>query len=251
MLNCGIMNLPPVDLSYLHERFRELATRVQEAWEAASQTGDDDMDMPVMLREAMSQLIEMLNPIHGEDSPQAPEPVEINTLCDYGLHLLEELSAIAGQLDQPSLAGEIERLSLPCALWFARQGAEIRNLAQVVNSLAFYANQPADPRAMASLYTQCCELVEATSPACEDSAANDPRHPWRLLLLNRAIVATRSHNPELMEPAFDAIVEYLPQEAPQFFTEGMEQMAIIDYPAQVREIVQRYFSACASPRRLH
>ena len=244
------MNLPPVDLSLLNERFRELANQVLEASETSRQT-IDDMDEPVMLREAMSQLIEMLNHLSAGDDPQVARAAEINTLCEYGLHLIEELSALAGRLEQQALASEIERLSLPCALWFARQGAEIRNLAPVVNALAFLANQSADPRTMARLYTHCCEVVEATSPACEDSDANDPRQPWRMLLLNRAIVATRSHNPELIEPAFDAIVDYLPQEAAQFFAEGMEQMAIMDYPAQVRELVQRYFSTCASPRRLH
>jgi hypothetical protein len=37
----------------------------------------------------------------------------------------------------------------------------------------------------------------------------------------------------------------------RFFSEGMEQMAVIDYPAHVREVVRRYFAAYASPRRLH
>ena len=41
------------------------------------------------------------------------------------------------------------------------------------------------------------------------------------------------------------------QDAPGFFAEGMEQMVIIDYPAPVREVVGRYFAACASPGRLH
>jgi len=249
MVESRVMNLPPVDLSYLHERFRELATRVQEAWETSGQTGDD-MDMPVMLREAMSQLIDLLDRIQGNED-EGVEPAEINTLCEYGLHLLEELSRIAADLDQALLAVEIEHLSLPCALWFARRGGEIRSLGPVVNTLAYHANQSTDPQAMTRLYTHCCELIEATSPACEDAAAGDPRHPWRLLLLNRAIVATRSHNPELMEAAFDAIVECLPQDAPRFFTEGMEQIAIIDYPEPVREIVRQYFASYASSRRLH
>lgn len=244
------MNLPPVDLPYLRERFSELAAQVQYAWETSSRPGDE-MDMPIMLREAMSQLVDMLNHLGEQHQDSSAGPPEINTLCEYGLHLVEELSQVASGLEQPVLAAEIEQLSLPFALWFARHGGEIRQLTPIVNALAFFANQASDPQAMARLYTHCCELIEATSPACEDSAADKPEHPWRLLLLNRAIVATRSHNPELMEPAFDAIVECLPQDAMRFFAEGMEQMAIIDYPAQVREVVRRYFAAYASPRRLH
>jgi len=41
------------------------------------------------------------------------------------------------------------------------------------------------------------------------------------------------------------------EETYRFFAEGMEQMAVIDYPAQVREVVRRYFAANSSPRRLH
>ena len=244
------MNLPPVDLSYLREKFGELAAQVQDTWET-SRHADDETNMPMMLRDAMAQLVDILNHIDRHSRGDAAEPAEINTLCEYGLHLLEELSQVAAGLERPVLAAEIEQLSLPFALWFARHGGEIRQLAPVVNAVAYFANQTSDPKTMTSLYTHCCELIEATSPSCEDSAADRPEHPWRLLLLNRAIVATRSHNPELMEPAFDAIVECLPQDATRFFTEGMEQMTIIDYPAHVREVVRRYFATYASPRRLH
>ena len=104
---------------------------------------------------------------------------------------------------------------------------------------------------MAELYTQCCELIDATNPICEAPAVDDPSDPWRLLLINRAIVATRSHNPELIESAFDAVLESLPGDAPKFFAEGMEQMTILDYPDDVREVVRRYYLAHAVPRRLH
>ena len=246
MLNSPGMNLPPVDLIFLRERFNELAAKVQEHWEASAFT-DQESNNPVMLGDAMSQLVDMLNHIHQGDA----SPTEINTLCEYGLHLLDELAQQATQLNQADLANEVERLSLPYALWFARNGSELRQLTHIVNALAQYANQASRPQTMAELYVQCCELIEATSPSVEDSASGNPKHPWRLLLLNRAIVATRSHNPELMEPAFDAIVEHLPQDAAGFFAEGMEQMAIIDYPAPVREVVRRYFLAHASPKRLH
>lgn len=250
MLNSSPMKLPPVDLAYLHERFRELASQVRETWEASSHASAD-LDTPVLLRDAMSQLIDMLAQIQDEARQETTNPTELNTLSEYGLHLLDEMSQLAESLEQPALAAEIERLALPYALWIARHGGEIRHLAPVVNALAHFANQASDPQAMVGLYTHCCELIEATSPACEDPAPNDPKHPWRLLLLNRAIVATRSHNPELMEPAFDAIVECLPNDAQRFFAEGMEQMVVIDYPDHVREIVRRYFLAHAIPRRLH
>ena len=244
------MTIPPADLSFLRERLRELASQLSDVWESAGRSREE-AGAPTQVGEAMLQLIDVLRQIENDDTPQPGNATEINTLSEYGLHLLDELAKCAAGLDQTALAAEIEQLSLPYAVWIARQGGEIRHLSPVVNALAHLANQASRPVVMAALYSLCCELVEAASPALEEPAARDPQHPWRLLLLNRAIVATRSHNPELMESAFDAVVEHLPSDAQGFFAEGMEQTAIIDYPDPVRELMRRYFLAYAAPKRLH
>jgi hypothetical protein len=245
------MRLPPADLPYLREQLLELAAQVRDAWDA-SDPPRAQIDSPTLLRDALSQLIDMLGHVQEARLAEEADPAEINTLGEYGLHLLDELAQLAAGLDQPTLATRIEQLCLPFALWIARQGGEIRSLGPVVNALAHYANAASHPQTMAALYTCCCELIEAASPACEEQASQGAQpHPWRLLLLNRAIVATRSHNPELMEAAFDAIVEHLPEEARRFFAEGMEQMAIIDYPDPVRDVVRRYFLAHGTARLLH
>ena len=246
MLNCAAMNLPPADLVFLRDQFSDLARQLHELWEGTA-LGDGSVDSPQLLGDAMTQLVDMLHTLESG----AHRPGEVNTLGEYGLHLIDELSAIARQVNQAELAGDIENLSLPLALWVVRRDGEIRNLASIVNAVARYANQASRPQTMAELYTHCCELIEAASPACEETPLSDGRHPWRLLLLNRAIVATRSLNPELMAAAFDAIVDQLPDEAQRFFAEGMEQMAVIDYPDSVREIMKRYYLANAAPRRLH
>jgi hypothetical protein len=249
MLDFTAMKLPPVDLSFLQERIAELATQVREAWEGSGDTGDSES--PVLLRDAMRQLLELLGRIDPQTDATAENAAELTTLGEYGMHLLEQLSEVATRCGQADLAREIEHLSLPFALWLARRGAEIRRLAPVVNALAHHANQVSQPQSMVGLYTCFCEVVEALSPNCEEPGNNDPHHPWRLLLLNRAIVATRSHNPELMVPAFDAIVEQLPADAENFFAEGMEQIMVIDYPEQVKAVIRRYFLAHARPKKLH
>ena len=250
VLNCPAMSMPPADLSYLRERVRELATLVHETWESSCRD-PQDADDPRPTGDALLQLIDMLDHLQSDAHVPGISPAELNTLSEYGLQLLSELAGTASRLDHPTLAAEIEHLSFPYALWIARHGGEIRRLESVVNALAHFANQSSSPETMASLYCQCCELIDATSPAAEEGSAGNPRNPWRLLLLNRAIVATRSLNAEFMEPAFNAIVELLPNDAERFFAEGMEQMAVIDYPEHVRAVVRRYYLAHAVPRRLH
>jgi len=95
-------------------------------------------------------------------------------------------------------------------------------------------------------------VINAVDPdISQETAPADPRNPWRVLLLNRAIVATRSHQVALMEESFASIVEYLPQEAPAFFREGMEQMDALAYPIRVRAVIQRFYDQWSERRVLH
>jgi len=72
-----------------------------------------------------------------------------------------------------------------------------------------------------------------------------------VLLLNHCIVATRSHNPELMEAAFAVLTDKLPADAPRFFSEGMQQMEALDYPGHVREVMEKYHRKWNVDRSLH
>ena len=65
---------------------------------------------------AMAQLIDMLSSLAAGEQRGSPQKGDINTLGAYGLQLLEDLTDVARQLNQPTLASEIERLSLPLAL---------------------------------------------------------------------------------------------------------------------------------------
>ena len=64
--------------------------------------------------------------------------------------------------------------------------------------------------------------------------------PWRLLHINRGIVATRTYDVDIMKKAFDELLIYLPDEAPEFFIEGMREMDALDYPTHVRELMEFY-----------
>jgi hypothetical protein len=92
-------------------------------------------------------------------------------------------------------------------------------------------------------------VAQASSSAIkQDLEKNNPIRPWRILHLNRGIMATRTHNPALMERVFDDLVRYLPEDAPTFFAEGMQQMEALNYPQPVRQIMGRYFDRWTRPR---
>ncbi|MGB5455305.1 MAG: hypothetical protein WBO18_04930, partial [Gammaproteobacteria bacterium] len=91
----------------------------------------------------------------------------------------------------------------------------------------------------------------ASSEIRQDLDQSNPMRPWRIINLNYGIVATRSHDPALMDQAFSKLVENLPQDARAFFREGMQQMDIVGYPEEVREVVERYERMWGSEDTLH
>ena len=122
----------------------------------------------------------------------------------------------------------------------------------VVNSLAGYANEIAEPYLLAELTRVIQEVIDACdSEISRDLEQTNMMRPWRILNLNYGIVATRSHQPELIEQAYDALVKNLPQDAREFFKEGLQQMDAIGYPEEVREVVERYNKMWGSEGVLH
>ena len=253
------MKIPPVDIRYVADVFSRAAREVNEVYEDASNPVEPSESTPNLMTEAMLQLVDVLQHRSGEDVPTDPGPADgllskanIHDLGDYGLNLLAEMSDIASQLKLATRSSEIETLALPFGLWIARRGGELSTLEPMVNTLATLANSLEDPAKLEDLCNMANEIVDAASPAlAHDLDTSNPFRPWRILLLNRAILATRSHRTRLMESAFDAINEHLPADAPGFFRDGMEQMELLDYPDHVREVVQRYFNLWSNRRALH
>jgi len=247
------MKTTAVDIAFILDAFREQVEQLLEQWRFQSQ--DDPEQDPVQLANSMHELCRVLQRLESgpggfQDEPSVPGQ-EIEALGNYGLDLLVELSELASDMGMQDCSLELEGLCLPMAAWIARHGGEIQRLPPVVNTLARYANQTTDPNHMRELYNQTTEVFEAVSPHVIESNPNDPSHPWRLLVINRAIVATRTLEPVLMEPALKAVVEFLPEDAPRFFEEGLRQMDKIGYPEQVREVMRRYHALFDTVRTLH
>ncbi|MCW9004972.1 MAG: hypothetical protein OQK70_06905, partial [Gammaproteobacteria bacterium] len=81
--------------------------------------------------------------------------------------------------------------------------------------------------------------------------ATNPVRPWRILNLNWGIVATRSHNAELIDRVYAQLIKNIPADIHGFVTEAMQQMDIIGYPDHVRKVVAKYYSSLGYDQALH
>jgi hypothetical protein len=248
--------IPAVDIAYIADELDQFADELAAADEDSGAALRED---PASLIDALRQLLDELR--RRAFGPQTDALTETATLSagrdfsalgNHGLDLIAQLAALAGRLGRRNIVQRIEGLALPLACWSARQGAEISSLGPVVNGAAALANRLREPTSLAQLYVLLREICGAVSPQVSQPALfPDPTRPWRVLLFNQAIVATRSHQPGLMEEAFELLTEHLPDDAPEFFREGMEQMDALDYPTQTRAVMERYYSKWCKGRTLH
>ena len=249
--------LSPVDISYIADELRAHSQELLDAFE--DQDDDTDSD-PQLLLQALDDLFDGLRRLEDEGPPVASSMddanqspfIDVRALGEHGIDLLARLAALADRLLLPQQARAIEELTLPLACWIARHGGELTYLGPVVNGAANLANRLDKPSDLGELHGLLTEIVNAVDPeVSQENPTADTNRPWRILLINRAIVATRSHRPELMDQAFESVAEYLPEEAPSFFREGMEQMDALNYPPQVRAVMLRFHERWCSRRVLH
>ena len=245
------MKLPPADLVFITECIEQCGRELMDCWEDAG--SPHDCMTPEQLLHAMQQLLSVLSPLQKAMPPNGnvEREQELKTLGEHGLHLLGELARLGQDFGLGLQTRAIRDLCFPFALWIARHGGEFATLEPVADAVAELANRLSDPETLSELYGQINELLEAAAPAIARSSERRPTLALRILLLNRAIVATRSHRPALMEEAFVAVAELLPEDAPRFFEEAMEQMDVIGYPEHVRVVVERHYLHHCSGRTLH
>ncbi len=156
--------------------------------------------------------------------------------------LIDRLMVFASNIKHQESFALMEDFLLQFVLWFASAGGKISSLIPVVNLIAARSNRLHESTELKQLMADIEIVINATEPLIqEDMDDRDPRRPWRVLLLNYAITATRTHQPELMDRAFQSLIHHLPDDLKQFFTEGMSQMVALDYPDSVKEVMQRYY----------
>jgi len=249
-----------MDFSFNANTFKDLFHNTVAEYIDAAVPDDQDVNSPQQLLAAMDQAIDVMTRADTDSTVQKNMKVEsmamleekdISKIGQYTLDLLEGMVTYV-QNKTGEQNRELIRLSVPVSLWVARHGGKLSQIDMLVNSLAGYANEIVEPHVLAQLAAVIKEVINA----CDNDIRRDidqasMMRPWRVLNLNYGIVATRSHQPELIEQAYDELVKNLPQDARQFFKEGMQQMDVVGYPDEVREVVVRYNNMWGSESSLH
>ena len=243
------MKFDATSLMPISEALNELSQPVCDVWEG------NEEPSPELVLKALLQLFKLLENHsldHSVQNSDRLKPDEINELGEYGLTLLEEMSAFADDLGLGDIANSIEDLAFPFAIWLARNEVELKNITPVVNALSRKVNVITETHMMRQLFNYTNEIIDCLNPDIpQDTEKNDPQRPWRVLVINRALLAARSHDIDLMKNAFDFLSEQLPEEATGFFEDSVEQMHLARYPEPVKELIQHYFLMHCTSHTLH
>jgi len=249
-----------MDFSFNANNFRALFESAAEAHLATQQVDErDDESASHNLVAAMYQGIDVMARADSNFAARAHErklepPLSADEVTEIGEHVLSLLEALVANEEEITRRQnrELMRLAIPVSLWVAEHGGRLQHIELAVNSLAGYANELSDSLQLANLCRVMATIIDAVSDEIRrDLEQTNAMRPWRILNLNYGIVATRSHNLELIEQAYEVLVKNLPQDARQFFREGMQQMDIIGYPEEVRAVVEKYDQLWGSASTLH
>jgi len=208
-----------------------------------SEQGNADNDMML----AFDEIDKFLSSALENNILQQEQQQLINARANELILLIDRLVNFSSQIQHQESFSYFEEFLFLFSLWFAKSGGVITQLIPIVNLIAALSNRLRDQFALKQLWINIEIFIHATEQSIQDDMDDrDPRRPWRVLLLNYAITATRTHEPELMEKSFQFLVENLPDDLKQFFTEGMGQMTALDYPKPVRDIMEKYYQQYAA-----
>ncbi len=108
------------------------------------------------------------------------------------------------------------------ALWAIRHQVALEVVEPVANALARRSNEAASKAELSAIvglmHGVIAHVAERLAPDLERS---NPERPWRILHVNLAITAIRTEDPALLDLAFDALDQGLPDEAGGFYGEAL------------------------------
>jgi len=246
-------------MQVLNGKLSTIETAISGSMETCKQAIENSSALPAAetdlpkLEQGFGQLVDAMNQIEADTRTDgADSTADVTEIGKYALHLQEALSDLVDKAGLSEHKQQLACLSINMALWIADHGGLLDSLEPVVDAIAQIANSTQDPQQLDQLGAVIARIINAVSVLISaDLEKMNPDRPWRLLLLNYGIVATRSHNSASMETAFALLTRNLPEDASHFFSQGMQQMDALDYPSHVRKIMEKYHSDWPVNRPLH
>lgn len=219
------------------EFFRRLPNQLEEYFDADYQSAFNH------LMGATEEFFDVALTIdHQAEEDHVISAKEATDIGEHAFILLLKLIDLMEKLDLPHKRRELEQVSLIFARWVIQYNGQLNHIEPMTNAFAHSANNMTDKRSLHALVELMSLVVNACSASIKhDLESSSLYRPWRLLLINRSIVATRTHDLDLIRRVFDDMVFYLPQDAASFFSEGMDEVDSLDYPAEVQELIEQYF----------
>ena len=220
-----------------HQYFKKLPAELTDYFDDAYQSAFDQ------LMKALEQFFDVTSTVNQQAADdQIISSTEATEIGDHGFILLLKLVNLMEKLDLPHKRKEIEQISLIFARWVIHFNGQLKHIEPIVNAFAHSANSMKEKKSLLALIELMDMVVDASSDEIKhDLESSNIYRPWRLLHINRGIVATRTHDADIMKKVFDEMILYLPQDAASFFSEGMQEMDALDYPPNVQKVIEEYF----------
>ena len=194
---------------------------------------------PLALASALSDFYMISSSLEsGHNHMDAEQMAEFG---DYGMDLLDRLSAQLRHLEILDQREKLSRVYASLAVWLARRDAVLSNIEGAADGFAWLVNGLTEKEDLAEMCEYMDEVIDAASEKLAlDEDRSNPWRPWRILNLNTGIAATRSLDPQLMERTFDKLGRHLPYDMAEFLADGKRQMMTQNVPDEVTEMMNRY-----------
>ena len=246
------LNLTSFDAAKLRKLFHEYTAELSLSLKAEA---NEEADRSLQMIKALDSNIDIMQRVDSDFESTGTDSIDVNDISqigDYAMSLISELAMSAANRGLQTTMIDLTRLSMPVVSWIVSHKGQILKLDVLVNAVASYANELTEPEQL----EQLCYYIENIMPGIGDDVKRDieatnPARPWRILNLNWGIVATRSHNAELIERVYAQLMKNIPADVHGFITEAMQQMEIIGYPEHVRQVVAKYYSSLGYDQKLH
>ena len=226
--------------SQLIKQIKMHSEELFQLWSNTKESSHSDSN-PEILKEAYKQLCLIIE--RTDSTANTQENTELNEIANHGIHLHMESVHWIEKLQAQGIAADVMKSIILFSAWAGRHHCELDEMEFIVNFLGEYSNHVKSMAELEELAGLAMNIVDACPMVMKSDLDNQNQgRPWRVLLLNNAIIATRTHKDDLLEQAYDLIGKYLPEDAAKFFSQALEQMDIIGYPDNVRIIVRRYFN---------